>query len=53
MSESAAIDYSGDTGRLVPVWEVICAESNPEGTFWRSYVLPFTAIDGFALTRQE
>lgn len=53
MSESAAFNYTGAAGRLVPVWEVICAESNPEGTFWRSYVLPFTAIDGFALTRQE
>ncbi|HWQ05659.1 MAG TPA: DUF6034 family protein [Feifaniaceae bacterium] len=53
MSESAAFDYTGAAGRLVPVWEVVCAESNPEGTFWRSFVLPFTAIDGFALTRQE
>lgn len=53
MSGSAAFDYTGATGRLVPVWEVICAESNPEGTFWRSFVLPFTAIDGFTLTRQE
>lgn len=53
MSESAAIDYSGDTGRLVPVWEVVCAESNPEGTYRQSFVLPFTATDGLALTRQE
>ena len=53
MSEAAAIDYTGAAGRLVPVWEVVCAESNPEGTFWQSFVLPFTATDGLALTRQE
>lgn len=53
MSESAAIDYSGETGRLVPVWEIVCVESNPEGSYWRSIVLPFTAIDGIALTQQE
>jgi len=53
MSGSAAFDYSGDTGRLVPVWEIVCVESNPEGSYWRSIVLPFTAIDGVALTQQE
>lgn len=53
MSESAAFDYSGDSGRLVPVWEIVCVESNPSGSFWRSIVLPFTAIDGVALTQQE
>ncbi len=53
MSESAAFDYTGNAGRLVSVWEIVCVESNPSGSYWRSFVLPFTATDGIALTRQE
>lgn len=53
MSESAAINYTGTEGRLVPVWEIVCVESNPSGSYWRSFVLPFTATDGVALTKQE
>ncbi|MEN6339031.1 MAG: hypothetical protein ABFD03_02770, partial [Clostridiaceae bacterium] len=53
MSESAAINYTGTEGRLVPVWEIVCVESNPSGSYWRSFVLPFTGTDGVALTKQE
>jgi bla regulator protein BlaR1 len=53
MSESAAIDYSGDTGRLVPVWEIVCITTYATGDIRDAFVLPFTAIDGVALTQQE
>ena len=50
MSESAAFDYHAATGRVVPVWEVIC-RMNSYNSYQETVALRFSATDGVRLTQ--
>ncbi len=51
MSESAAFDYRASTGRIVPVWDVIC-RLDSYNSYQETFALRFSATDGVRLTQQ-
>lgn len=51
MSESAALDYTGENGNVVPVWEVICTFYGGS-VYNQTVAFRFTATDGVALMQQ-
>ncbi len=52
MSESAAFDYRASTGRIVPVWDVIC-RMDSYNSYQETFALRFSATDGVRLTQQS
>ena len=49
-SESAAFDYRASTGRIVPVWDVIC-RLDSYNSYQETFALRFSATDGIRLTQ--
>ena len=52
MSESAAFEYRASTGRIVPVWDVIC-RLDSYNSYQETFALRFSATDGVRLTQQS
>lgn len=53
MSEAEAFQSGGITGRLVPVWEVICTVGVAGEEPYETFVLPYCAVDGVPLLEQN
>jgi hypothetical protein len=45
MSESAAFDYRASTGRIMPVWDIIC-RMDSYNSYQETFALRFSATDG-------
>lgn len=52
MSESAAFDFRASTGRIVPVWDIIC-RLNSYNSYQETFAMRFSATDGVRLTQQS
>ena len=52
MSEHLTFDYRASTGRVVPVWEIVC-RTDSYNSYEETFVLRFTAMDGVRLIRQN
>lgn len=52
MSGSVASDYKGESGSIVPIWEVVCTFYNGE-VYQETIAYRFNATDGGALLQQQ